>query len=143
MSWKTVPSCGERISTRCSWSSACKLALDEFADLGVDLAHLLRDLTAEILVDLNYLELNFGDLAFGLRDGSHQLSLFAVDPGRFPLQQRKAIDLNEVPLEQVADPFEFAIDQFNFSFLGLLLGGQTDNLLQQLARLLAQLSLLA
>ena len=64
-------------------------------------------------------------------------------PGRLPLQQRKAIDLNEVPLEQVADPFEFAIDQFNFSFLGLLLGGKTDNLLQQLARLLTQLSLLA
>jgi hypothetical protein len=120
-----------------------KLALDEFADFGVDLAHLLRDLTAEVLVDLNDLERDFGDLSSGLRDGSLQLGLFAIEPGRLPLQQRKAIDLNEVPLEQVADPFEFAIDQFNFSFLGLLLGGKTDNLLQQLARLLTQLSLLA
>src|SRR5262245_49111019 len=120
-----------------------KLALDEFADLGVDLAHLLLDLTAEILVDLNDLELDFGDLPPGLRDGRLQLGLFAVETGRLPLQQGKAIDLNEVLLEQVANPFELAADQLNFSFLGLLLSRKTDDLLQQLPGLLTQLSLLA
>ena len=108
------------------------LALDEFADLGIDLAHLLGDFAAEILVDLDDLELYLGDLAFGLGHGSDELRLFAVEARRFPLQLGQASDLNQVLLEQIAHPFELAIDEFNFSLLGLLLGGQTDDLLLQL-----------
>ena len=42
------------------------LALDEFADLAVDLAQFLGDVAAEILVDLENLQLGLGDLALGL-----------------------------------------------------------------------------
>src|ERR1700730_11416594 len=43
------------------------LALDEFADLVVGLAQILGDFADHILVDLDDLQLGFGDLALGLR----------------------------------------------------------------------------
>ena len=39
------------------------LALDELADLAVDLAQFLGDLAAQFLIDLNDLEFDLGDLA--------------------------------------------------------------------------------
>src|SRR6266852_5464859 len=41
------------------------LALDEFADLVVGLAQILRNVSDQILVDLDDLQLGFGDLALG------------------------------------------------------------------------------
>src|SRR5262249_54823344 len=72
------------------------LALDEFTDLRVGLAQFLRHFTAEVLVDLDDFELDFGDLALGLRHSSDELRLFAIESGRLPLQLREAIDLNQV-----------------------------------------------
>ena len=67
------------------------LALDEFADLAVDLAHLLGDLAAQILVDLDDLQLGLGDLALGLGDRRDQLRrarLRAAPPSRSSCGQR-------------------------------------------------------
>ena len=61
-------------------------AFDEFADLGIDLAHFLRDFAGEILVDLDNLQLKFCDLAFGLRGRSDQLPALAIKPRCFALE---------------------------------------------------------
>ena len=58
---------------RLSWSSAATLRSTNSPNLGVDLAHVLGDLAAQILIDLDDLQLGLGDLALGLGDGGDQL----------------------------------------------------------------------
>ena len=72
------------------------LALDEFAELGVDLAHVLGDLAAQILIDLDDLEFGLGDLALGLGDGCDQLPAFALEPRAIALKRGQPGDLHQV-----------------------------------------------
>ena len=44
------------------------LAFDQFGDLGADVGKLLGDVAAQVLVDLDDLQLGLGNLALGLRD---------------------------------------------------------------------------
>jgi len=56
------------------------LSFDEFTDASIDLAHFLRNLAGEVLVDLDDLQLQLGDLAFGLRGCCDQLSALGASP---------------------------------------------------------------
>src|SRR5262249_22183644 len=98
-------------------------ALHQFGALALDLAQLLGHLAAEILVDLDGLQLDLGDLALRLRDAGDELSAFAGDPYRFPLQLHQALDLHQVLLPQLAHAFEFAVDQLDLARLGGGLAG--------------------
>src|SRR6266566_8441578 len=64
------------------------LALDEFPDFHVDLAQLPRDFAAQVLIDLDNLQLGFGDLAARLRRRRERLRAFALEPHRFPFERR-------------------------------------------------------
>ena len=66
------------------------LALDELADLAVDLAHFLGDLAAQVLVDLDDLQFGLRDLAVGLGDCGDQLPALALEPRRRRVRARSA-----------------------------------------------------
>ena len=93
------------------------LALDEFADLAVDLARLLGDLAAQIPVDLDDLQFGFGDLALGLRGLRDQLPGFALEPGRVALELGELGERNELLLPQIVDAVLLPVDQLAFLFL--------------------------
>ncbi len=80
------------------------LALDEFADLAVDLARLLGDLAAQIAVDLDDLQLGFGDLAGGLRGLRDQLPGFAIEPRRLALKFGQLGERHKLVLPEISTP---------------------------------------
>ena len=63
------------------------LPLREFGEFGPDIGDLLGVLAAHVLIDLNHLQLDFGNLALGLGDGRNQLPALAFEPGRLALQR--------------------------------------------------------
>ena len=91
------------------------LALDEFADLAVDLARLLGDLAAEIAVDLDDLQFGLGDLASdlgGLRDQLRRSRLPAA-PRRAPARSARSMR-HELLFPKIVDADHFALDQLDF-----------------------------
>ena len=87
------------------------LALDEFTELGVDLAHVLGDLAAQVLIDLDDLEFGLRYLALGLRNGRYQLPAFALEPRAVALQRGETGDLHQVVFLKLAHAFELLPDQ--------------------------------
>ena len=55
------------------------LSFDQFGGFGLIVPQLTRHFAAEILVDLDNLQLRLGDLPFGLRRCRDQLVTLAVD----------------------------------------------------------------
>ena len=100
---------------RLSWSSAVTLRSTNSPDFAVDLAHILGDFAAEILVDLDDLQLGFGDLALGLRNRSDELRAFALDAGAVALQRGQAGDRHQIFLPELAHAFQLFLDQINLA----------------------------
>ena len=68
------------------------LALGQLGDLGLDLAQLLGDLAAQLLVDLDDLQLDLGDLALRLGGRGDELAALALEPRRLALERGDARD---------------------------------------------------
>ena len=141
--WKTTPSCGARMSVRRELVLGGHLALDVFADLAVGLAQLLGDVAGEFLIDLEDLQLNFGDLALGFGGGGNERAALALQARLLALERGEPVELDEVLRPQIADALELLVDERHFLGLGVLLGGQPGDLLLQLLDALLQLILLA
>ena len=118
------------------------LALDEFADLAVDVAQFARHFARQFLVDLQHLQLVLGNLAARLCDRGDQLSALALKPRRLALERGQAVDLDQILLEQFAHAGQFALDQRDLLGLGGLLRGEAADLFLQLGDALAQLRFL-
>ena len=92
------------------------LALDELGDLVVDLAQILADLAAQVLVDLHDLQLGLGDLALGLRRSRRSsCAALAFEARRVALQRREARDLHQVLAPQLAHAVELLLDQLDLA----------------------------
>ena len=92
------------------------LALDELADLAVDLARLLGDLAAQIAVDLDDLQFGLRDLACGLRGLRDQLRGFALQPHRLAFELGQLGERDELLLPQIVDAsFSRSISLISFS----------------------------
>src|SRR5215470_8391061 len=78
-------------------------ALLKFDKFPSDVGKLLSDLTAQILINLNDLELYLRDLGFGLSGSSHQLTTFAFELGGVTLQAGHPRYGNQIFLEQFLD----------------------------------------
>src|SRR4029077_1862237 len=78
------------------------LALDILADFAVGFAQLLGDAAGQILIDLDDLQLDFGDFAFRLRRLGHDLAALAFKVRFLALQRGQAIKLHQILLPQVA-----------------------------------------
>ena len=96
---------------RLSWSSAATLRSTNSPIFGVDLAHVLGDLAAQILIDLDDLQLGLGDFAFGLRDRGDQLRALAFEPRGVALERGQPRDLHKIVFPELADAFELLADQ--------------------------------
>src|SRR5205814_6529719 len=108
------------------------LALDELADLGLDLAHLLGDVAAQVLIDLDDLQLGLGDLALDLGRRGDQLAAFALEPRLLALERREPGELNQILRPKLLDARELASDQAELLILSALLCGEAPRLLLEL-----------
>ena len=115
------------------------LALDIFANLTVGFAQFLGDVAAELLIDLNDLQLGLDNLALRLGGGSDKLAAFALQTRGFAFERRQPVDLHQVLRPQIPHALEFLIDQGNLLGLGVLLRGEAGDLLVQLFDTLLQL----
>src|SRR5262245_36101287 len=118
-------------------------ALDELADFAINLAQFLGDIAGNILIYLENLQRRLGDFAFGLRRGRNQLTAFTIEPGRFTLERREPIELDQILVPKITHPCKLSLDERNFLGLRILLRGETGNLLPKLGDPLSQLRLLA
>src|SRR5262245_2790609 len=107
-----------------------------------DLGQLLAHLAAKILIDLQDLELGFGDFAPGLGDRGDQRSSCSQQPRRVSFQSHKACDWDEVLAPQFAYAFELLTDQLDFPRLAGDLLLEAADLLLELPDALVQLRLL-
>ena len=86
-------------------------ALLELGDLALRLAQVLEHLGAEILVELDDLQLGLADLAARARDVGDELAALALEPRLVALQLREARDGDQILLVEVGDADELLADQ--------------------------------
>src|SRR5262249_56606318 len=89
-------------------------ALDELADLAINLAQFLGDVAGDILIYLENLQRGLGNLTFGLRRGRNQLTAFTVEPRRFTLERSKPGELDQTLVPKIAHACQLALDERNF-----------------------------
>jgi len=89
------------------------------------------------LVDLDNLQLGFGDLALGLRARRDVLRPIAGQPCGVALQHRQARYLHQMLFVEIANPDQFLLHQGSFLVLGGLLRRETGDLFIQLRNPLA------
>src|SRR5262249_40188998 len=87
--------------------------LDELADLAINLAQFLGDVARDILIYLENLQRSLSDLTFGLRRGRNQLTAFTVEPGRFTLERREPIELDQILVPKITHACQLALDERN------------------------------
>src|SRR5829696_6272079 len=119
------------------------LALDELGNLALDLAQILGNLAAQILIDLQDLQLDFGNLALGLCSRRDELAALALEARGVALKRRHALDLHEVLAPEIPDALELLADQLGFALLRRDLAGEALDLLLELRDALPELRLLA
>src|SRR5262249_14849193 len=118
-------------------------ALDELADLAINLAQFLGDVAGDILIYWENLQRSLGNLTFGLRRGRNQLTAFTVEPGRFTLERSKPGELDEILFPKLTHARQLSLDECNFPGLRILLRGETGNPLPKLGDAFPQPRLLA
>jgi hypothetical protein len=119
------------------------LAFDVFRQLALDLAQFARDLAAQILVDLDDLELGLADLSLGLGGRGDERTALAFETSGVALERRHALDGNQVLAPQIAHALEFLADEFGFALLGRDLAGEALDFFTKLRRPLPELRLLS
>src|SRR4030081_2477023 len=119
------------------------LPLDEFTDFAVDLPKFLGNFTAQILLDLDDLQFDFGDFPAYLRAGGNGLGKLTFEASCLALQNRKPVHLNKVLLPKKPDPHQLSLDQLDLFPLGLLKTAVSASFLIELNDPLTKLRFLA
>ena len=112
------------------------LALLEFGDAALDIAKLGQGLGALLVLDLDHLNVDFGDTALGARPLGNQPAALALKARLFALHGEDTAGRHEPILEEFLEVGELAADETDLGFLRLLLRGKPANLLVKLADLL-------
>ena len=112
---------------RLSWSRAETLRSTNSPILRVDLAHLFRDFAGKILVDLEDLQLKFGDFSFGLRGRGDQLPALTAKARCLAFELAQPRDWHEILLKEIANASELVLDKGDFLFFRGLLRGKADD----------------
>ena len=118
-SWWTMPSWGARMSIRLSWSSAATCCSASSASLPWISRDFLGDVAAQVLVDLQDLQLGLADLALGLGDSCDQLPRSPCSRAASRCSLFTRLQRHKVLLAEIADPLELLGDQFELAFFGL------------------------
>ena len=131
------------MSTRLSWSSAATLRSTNSPILPSTSRSSLRDFAAEILIDLDDLQLDLADLAAGLRHRGDRLRALALEPRRLAFERDQPIDLHQVLVPKRPHAFELALDQLDLLRFCLLQRRVPADFLVELGDALLELRLLA
>ena len=115
----------------------------QLGDPGLRLPQVLQHLGAEVLVELEYLQFGFRDLAARACDLGDQLATFALQPRLVALQLLQPRDRYQVLGIELLDAAQFVGDVVDLLTLRLLLRRQTTDLLADLSNPLTQLRSLA
>lgn len=142
-SWWTKPVCGERRSTALELVLGRGDPLLELGDLALRLAQVLEHLGAEILVDLDDLQLGFADLTARPGDVGDELAALALRSRLVALKLGNAGDGDETFLVKLGNPSELLLDELELGLFCRLLRRQAADLLVGLRDPLAQLRALA
>ncbi len=113
LSWWITPAVGVTHFDAVELVARGDALFDEFAFLGLRLTEILDHLGAEILVELDDLQLRFADLGFRLGDAGDQLSALALDACRLALQGRQPGERHQPLVVEVLDAGQFAVDQLD------------------------------
>ena len=139
----TTPACGARISISLQLVRRRDLAFDQLGDLGTDVGKLLGHVAAQVLIELDDLQLGLGDLSLSLRHGGDELPALPFEPRRIALERGHAVDRDQVLLPEIAHALELLLDELDLLALGAGLVGIAAHLLVQLDDALPQLRLLS
>src|SRR6185503_4915009 len=96
-----------------------------------------------VLVDLQDLQLEFGDFSFCLRYRSKELPPFPVEPRCFALELIKPCNRHESLFEEIADANQFVLNEIDFFLLRGPLCSKADDFLFRLIDALLELRFLA
>src|SRR6185437_14202968 len=94
-------------------------AFSRLGKLALCFDQILADLGAEILIDLDNLQLDLRHLAPRLGNRAGQLTTLTLETGRITFQGGQSAHRHEIFLKQRADTFEFLVDEINFLLLGV------------------------
>ena len=113
--------------------------LDKLGNLALRFAQVLQHFGAEILVELDDLQLGFADLGARARNVGDELTAFAAEPRLLALQLHETGNADKIFLVELGNANQFIADKRNLLFLGLGLRSETANFLVALGDPLAQL----
>src|SRR5262249_44983853 len=99
------------------------LPLGQLGNLGPDIGEILADLGSQILVNLNDLKLELGNLAFGLGSNARQLASLPLKPSGVALERIQPGERNEILLVETAYAFKLLVNEID---LALLRGGLSE-----------------
>ena len=94
-------------------------ALAQLGDLTVDLGQLATDLAGQVLVDLDQLQLGFGDRGTSLRHRNQQPAVLTLDPCHLALERGQLAHRHQALLPEFAGAGQLARDQLDLVGLGL------------------------
>src|SRR5262245_24321268 len=115
----------------------------ELGDLALGFAQVLEHLGAEILIELQDLQLGLAVLGARAGDRRDELAALALEPRLVALQRHEALNADEVLLVELGHADQLLADELDLVFLGLLLRHQSGDLFVGLGDALAQLRALA
>ena len=99
------------------------LALAQFRDLGANVAELLSHFAADILIDLDDLQLDLGNFAGGFGFRSDQLTALAAEPRSIAFERCHAGEGNKLLFPKLENALQFLFDESDLLRLGLDLLG--------------------
>ena len=114
-------------------------ALLQFRDLCLGFAQILEHVGAEILIELEDLQLGLGDFAARTGDIGNQLTALPLQPRLVPLQLHVTLVRYEILLIEFGDADKLLADVLDFAVLRLLLGGEAADFFADLSGPFAQL----
>ena len=115
------------------------LPFGTYGQIGADRGELLAGLGAQILVQLEDLQLGLGDLVLAFSNRGGQLAAIALGPGEIALQGNHPCKLNQVFLPEGLHALQLFPNPFKLIALGGRLRLKTDDFLPKLGDPLPQL----
>src|SRR4051812_10665417 len=119
-----------------------RLAFNDLRELGAGFDQVLSNFRPQILVDLNDLKLDLGDLAFGLGDHPGKLASLTFQSRTVALKRSKPPNWHEVLLPQGPHALQLLKDEVDLLLLGLDLSGVALDFIIELGLPLFELRLL-
>src|SRR5262245_58985237 len=105
------------MSMRLSWSSAAVTRSFNIGELALRLTQVFQNLGAEVLIELQDLQLDLACFSLGSRHVSGQRIALALQPRLVPAQLHHPLDADQVLCEKLLDSGKLLVDQPQLAIL--------------------------